>query len=656
VMLISLRLWRGWFGGDQNIIGKRTRFGGRLRTIVGVLPASFSFYNRDIDVWSPLVISPAQNNGDGRWMECLARLKPGVALKQAQAEMSALAQQRAVDDPEFNKGWTVSLQSLHDALVRNVKSSLIILLGSVGLLLAVACANVANLLLARYTARQREIALRTSLGAGRSRVARQLLTESVLLAAIGGATGMLLAKWAVSVLVFLAPKDLTQFIEIDVDLRIYLFAAGLAALTSILFGLAPALAGSRTELAQTMQMENRSTTGAKGHLRAWLVGAEIALSVVLLSGALLLFRSLEGLQSVNPGIDAANLLTLRVSLPGGQYTKPSQTIQFFARAVQEIASLPGVRAASAISHLPFNGLVPATVVQIAGRPPRKPGEDQIATIRTVLPGYFTTMGIPLLGGRDFTSADDREDTPHRFIVSQAFVKKYFGKSNPLDRQISVWMEDKNPFGQIIGVVADVRDETLDQAPTPTVYYPHAHLAYNRMIIVVRSASNPLALTKAIRGVIRSLDPAQPIADVQPMTEVIAYTYSRQRFSTLLLAGFSAASLLLAGVGVYGILTYSVSERTRELGVRIAVGATPGRIMSLIIRAAADPVFAGLVAGMAGAFALTGLLQSLLFNVSPRDPLTFAVIPVILAIVALVSVYLPARRASRLDPIASLRAE
>ena len=534
-MLISFRLWQGWFGGDRNIIGKRIPFGGRPRTIVGVLPAAFSFYDREIDVWSPLAISPAQNNGDGHWLRCLARLKPGFTLKRAQAEMFAIAKQRALDDPQFNKGWTVSLQSLHDALVRNVKSSLIILLGSVGLLLGVACANVANLLLARYTARQREIALRASLGAGRLRVARQLLMESILLAAIGGAAGILLAKWAVNVLILLAPKDLTQFVDIHIDLRIYLFAAGLAVLTSIVFGLAPALAGSRTELAQTMQLESRSTTAVKSRLRAWLVGAEIALSVVLLSGALLLFRSLEGLQSVNPGIDAANLLTLRVSLPGGQYAKPSQSIQFFARAVEGIATLPQVRAASAISHLPFNGLVPATLIQIAGRPPRKPGDDQVATIRTVLPGYFKTMGIPLLGGRDFTAADDKEDTPHRFIVSQAFVDRYLEKGNPLDQQISVWMEDKNPFGQIIGVVADVRDQTLDQAPTPTVYYPHAHLAYNRMIIVVRSAGNSLALTPAIRSVIRSLDPAQPIADVKPMTEVIANTYSRQRFSALLLS-------------------------------------------------------------------------------------------------------------------------
>jgi putative ABC transport system permease protein len=655
-MLISFRLWQSWFGGDRNILGRRVSFGGRPRTIIGVLPANFYFYDREIDIWSPLVISPARNNGDGRWLKCLARLRSGVTLKQVRAATSAISRQRATDDPEFNKGWLVSLEPLHDALVRNVKPSLIILLGSVGLLLAVACANVANLLLARYTARHREMALRTSLGAGRLRIVRQLLTESVLLAAMGGASGMLLARWMVTLLVFLAPKDLSHSIEVAVDLRIYLFAAGLTALTSILFGLAPALAGSRTKSAQTMQIDGRSSIGGKARLRAWFVGAEIALSVVLLSGALLLFRSLEALQNVNPGIDAANLLTLRVSLPGARYAQPSQTIHFFARAVQQIDSLPGVRSASAVSHLPFNGLVPATNVQIAGRPPRKPGDDRIATVRTVLPGYFQTMGIPLLSGRDFTATDDAEDTPHRFIVSQAFVRKYLGNSNPIDQQISVWMEEKNPFGRIIGVVGDVRDERLDQSPTPTVYYPHAHLAYNRMILVVRSGSNPLALAEPIRRAIRRLDPAQPVADVRTMGEVIAGTFSRQRFSTLLLIGFSVASLLLAAVGVFGILTYSVSERTREIGVRVAVGATPYGIISLVMTAAATPVFAGLVAGMAGAFALTGLLRSVLFDVSPRDPLTFAVVPLILALVASFAAYLPARRASRLDPMVSLRTE
>jgi putative ABC transport system permease protein len=656
VMLISFRLWHSWFGGDPNILGKRIQFGGQPRAIVGVLPANFYFHNRGIDIWFPLNISPAQNNGDGRWLWCLARLKPGVTLKQAQGEMSAIARQRAIDDPYFNKEWTATVEPLREALVREVKPSLLVLLGAVGLLLAVACANVASLLLARYTARQREMALRASLGAGRLRVVRQLLTESILLALIGGALGMLLARWAVILLVFLAPKDLTQSIEIVTDSRIYLFAACLAALTSVLFGLAPALAGSRSELVQALQIDGRSSTGAKSRVRAWFVGAEIALSVILLSGALLLFRSLQGLQNVNPGLNPANLLTLRVSLPNAHYGKPAESIQFFTRAVEKIDSLPGVRAASAVSHLPFNGMAPGTDVLIAGRPPAKPGEDIGATIRTILPGYFQTMGIPLFSGRDFTASDNTADAPYRFIVNQAFVSKYLGAANPLDQQISVWMDKTNPYGQIIAVVGDVRDQTLDQPPTPTVYYPHAHLAYSRMVIVVRSDANPLSLAEPIRRTIRAIDPAQPIADVRIMDNVIADTFSRQYFSTLLLAGFSVASLLLAAIGIYGILAYSVSERTREIGLRVAIGATPGRIISLIIRAAARPVFGGLIVGISGALALTGLLRSMLFGVGPRDPLTFAIVPAIFALVALIAAYLPARRAARLDPMVALRAD
>jgi putative ABC transport system permease protein len=656
VLIISFRVWQSLFGGDRNILGKHVQFGGRPRTIVGVLPANFHFHDRSIDIWTPLNISPAQNSGEGRWLYCLARLKPGVALKQAQSEISAIANQRATDDPYFNKDWTVTLEPLREALVREVKPSLVVLLGAVGLLLAVACANVANLLLARYTARQREMALRASLGAGRLRVVRQLLTESILLALLGGVLGMILARWAVMGLLFMAPKDLTQSLEIVADTRIYAFAACLTVLTSILFGLAPALAGSRSELIQKLQSDGRSSIGGKAGLRAWFVGVEIALSVILLSGALLLFRSLEGLQNVSPGLNAANLLTLHVSLPGAHYTKPSDTIQFFTRAVQEIDSLPGVRAVSAVSHLPFNGMAPGTDVLIAGRPRAKPGEGIGATIRTVLPGYFRTMGIPLLKGRDFTAADNTKDSPYRFIVSAAFVRTYLGAANPLDQQISVWMDEKNPFGQIIGVVDDVRDQTLDQPPTPTVYYPHAHLTYNRMVLVVRTRGNPLGAPDSIRHVIRNIDPAQPIADVRTMEELISDTFSRQHFSTLLLAGFSGASLLLAAIGIYGILAYSVSERTREIGVRVAIGATPGRVMALIVSAAVPAVIGGIATGIAGALALSGLLGGMLFHIGPRDPLTFAAVPAILAVVALLSAYLPARRAARLDPMTALRAD
>jgi putative ABC transport system permease protein len=655
VMLISFRLWQSWFGGESSVVGKQVRFGGRPRTVVGILPASFYFRDRSIDVWIPLQISVAENSGDGRWLMCLGRLKPDVTLGQAQAEMSAIGRQRSIDDTYFNKDWTVTLEPLRDSLVRSVKPSLLVLLGAVALLLAVACANVASLLLARYATRQREIALRVSIGAARLRIIRQLLTESILLAFVGGVLGMLLARWAVTILVFLAPKDLTQSIEIVTDERIYLFATCLAALTSILFGLAPALVGSRCELAQKLQTDSRSSIGAKSHLRAWFVGGEIALSVVLLSGAVLLFRSLEGLQSLNPGINEANLLTLRISLPVARYTKPSQTTQFFANALEKIGSLPGVCSTSAVSHLPLNGRAPGTFVLIARRPPAKPGEDLNATIRTVLPGYFQTMGIPLLSGRDFTAADNTEESPHRFIVSQAFASKYLGKANPLDQQISVWMEEKNPFGQIVGVVGDVKDETLDQSPTPTVYYPHAHLAYNRMVIVVRS-SGPMGTVEPIRRIIRSIDLSQPIADVRTMDEVIADTFSRQHFSTLLLAGFSGASLLLSAIGIYGILVYSVSERTREIGVRVAIGATPGQIIGLIGRAAAGSLIGGVVMGVSGALILAGLLRSMLFGISPRDPLTFALVPGIAIGVAFIAAFPFARRAARLDPTAALRSD
>jgi putative ABC transport system permease protein len=415
IILISYRLWQSLFGGDRAVIGKVVRFGGRPQTIAGVLPANFYFLDRGVDVWTPLSISLAQNGGEGRWLSCVARLKSNVTPRQAQSELTAIERQTAIEDPGLDKDWTVAAEPLRDALVREVKPSLLVLLGAVGLLLAVACANVASLLLARYTARQREMALRASLGAGRSRVIRQLLTESVLLAFMGGAIGILLATWAVTILVYVAPKDLTQSIEIAIDSRVYLFAICLTVLTSIFFGLAPALAGSRNDLIQTLQTDNRSSLGRRGNLRSWFVAVEVALSIILLSGALLLFRSLEGLEHVNPGINAGNVLTARILLAGTQYEKTMQKVQFFQRAVQEIQQLPGVSAASAVSHLPFNGMAPGTYAVIEGRPRARPGDDFLATIRTVLPNYFRTMGIPLLNGRDFSEADNLRT--RRFVLS-----------------------------------------------------------------------------------------------------------------------------------------------------------------------------------------------------------------------------------------------
>jgi putative ABC transport system permease protein len=541
-------------------------------------------------------------------------------------------------------------------MVSEVKTSMLVLLGAVGLLLAVACANVANLLLARYTSRRREMAVRVAIGAGRGRVVRQLITESVALGLAGGVLGVLLARWTVSGLLAMAPVDLSRNIAVAVDYRIVLFAVGVPMLTGILFGLAPSLVASRADLTIGLRENSRASVGSAGRLRVGLVAAEVALSVMLLAGAGLLFRSLVGLQGVDPGLNPAKTLTFSVQIPFARYRESLQRVQFFTRALEQIETLPGVESASAVSYLPFNGDAAGTDLAISGRPPAKPGEEPSATIRTVMPGYFHTIGIPLKRGRVFTAADNTLDSPYRFIVNQAFVEKYMAGEEPLGQHISVAMDDKNPFGEIIGVVGNVKEGALDQGPAPTVYYVHAHLSYGAMVFVVRAKNDPLSLADPVRSVIHGIDPAQPVAQMRTMEAVVRETFARQRFSALLLGGFSLVSLLLAAVGIYGVLAYSVTERTREIGVRVALGAAPGRILALVLGSGLRVVLAGALVGMAGALALTGLLRSLLFGVQAHDAATFAAVPVILIAVALLAAYLPARRASRLAPVDALKAD
>jgi putative ABC transport system permease protein len=531
---------------------------------------------------------------------------------------------------------------------------MLVLLGAVALLLAVACANVANLLLARYTSRRREMAVRAAIGAGRGRLVRQLITESVVLGLAGGVLGVGLARWAVLGLLALAPADLSRNIAVAVDYRIVLFAVGVPMLTGILFGLAPSFVASRADLTLGLREDSRGSVGGAGRLRAGLVAAEVALSVILLAGAGLLFRSLAGLQGVDPGLNPAHLLTFRVDIPDARYPGPVHKTQFFTRALDQVGRLRGVESASAVSYLPFNGMAAGTDLEIAGRPPAKPAEGPAATIRTVMPDYFRTVGIPLKRGRLFTAADNTLDAPYRFIVDQAFVKKYMAGQEPLGQQISVDMDDKNPFGEIIGVVGNVKEGALDREPTPTVYYIHAHLAYTGMVFVVRATTNPLSLAGAIRRVIHEIDPAQPVAQIQTMETVVRETFARQTFSALLLGGFSLVSLVLAAVGIYGVLAYSVTERTREIGVRVALGADPRRILTLVLGSGMRVVVAGALLGTGGALALTGLLKSLLFGVQSRDPATFATVPLVLIAVALLAAYLPARRASRLAPVDALK--
>lgn len=657
VALISYRVWQNWFGGDENTLGRQIQLNLRPFTVIGVMPPDFYFHTRSIDVWLTLGLNPSPDlrKKQGRWMMSVARLKPGISFKQARTEMGGIAKRLEIADPGYNTKWEINVEPLRDSLVGQVKPSLLALLGAVTLLLAVACANVANLLLARYTARRRELAVRGALGAARLRLLKQLLTESLVLGLAGGALGIALASLAVSGLVALAPKELTRSVQVSFDVRILIIAVALSVLTSVIFGLAPALIASRGNVNRALHEESHQGTGGGNRLRNWLVAGEVACSVILLAGAGLLFRTVIGLQAVDPGLNPGEVLTFSVSLPPARYDKP-KTVEFYAQAVEHLSRLPGVRSASAVSYLPFNGMAAGTDVLIAGRPPARPGEGIGATVRTILPGYFHTLGIPFKQGRDFTPADNVISSPYRFIVNETFVKKYFPGEDPLGEQISVWMDDKNPFGEIIGVVGDVKEGTLDSDPEPTVYYIHAHLQYSGMMIVMRTDHDPLSLAGPARKVIQELDRDLPISEVRQMTAVVRQTFARQQFSAVLLGGFSIASLLLAAIGIYGVLAYSVMQRTREIGVRVALGAEPRSIIRLIVTSGARMVIAGALAGLAAALLLSSLLKSLLYGVRPRDPLTFIAAPAILVAVALLAAYAPARRASRVSPMEALRAE
>jgi putative ABC transport system permease protein len=650
-VVISYRIWQSWFGGDPNVIGRSVQLDSFPRTVSGVMPPGFSFGDREVDLWPYMKIYPSASHDRGaRTMQAVARLKRDVGLDQAQAQMTMIAGQLQRTEPQFNKNWTVSIENLRDAFARKVRTSLLVLLASVSLLLIVACANAANLLLARYAARHSEMAMRAALGAGRWRLARQLLTESLLIAGCSGVAGLALGRYALYGLVAIAPRTLTKTAEVSIDWRIVLFAVGLSALTGVLFGLVPSVIGAATVAAGQV----RTVTGWRAigprSPRAWLIASEIALSLILLAGGSLLFRSLERLQHVDSGLKPRNLLTFHFRV-----VSPHDAVRF-AQAIEGIEKAPGVRSASATSSLPFDGAAAATTVKFSGRAVPEPGNQRTATVRTVMPRYFETVGIPIRRGRDFVEADNTSQAPLRFVVNEAFVRRYLAGDDPLTKAISVGMARNNPFGQIVGVVGDVKEGSLNKAPVPTVYYVYSHMPYGQMTLVVRSERDPLTLVTSVRRVMRELDPKLAAADIRTMEEILGDTYARERFLALLMGGFSSCAVLLAGIGIYGILAYSVSLRTKEIGIRQAVGADAGRIIGMVLADGSWFVIAGLVTGMAAAFGLTKFLSGLLFEIQVNDPLAFGLAPAILLIVAVVAAYIPAHRAARLDPMRALRFE
>jgi putative ABC transport system permease protein len=665
VVVLGYDFWQSRFGGAPDVVNKTIKLNGESVTVVGVMPAGFQWFVRKsslagkpAEMWSPLALTEQQRTTRrGRFMSAVGRLKPGVTREQAEAEMNHLAAQLEEQNPTFNKGWGVEVVPVREQFSGELRPVLWVLLGAVGLLLLIACANVANLLLARGAARQKEMALRTALGASRGRIVRQMLTESLLLAVAGGALGLLLAWWGVEALTALSPRDLVDLGSVRLNLPVLGFTLGVTLLTGVIFGIAPALEATRLDMNETLKEGGKS--GTAGRRRARLRGAfvviEVGLALIVLVCAGLMIKSFARLQAVSPGFDPERILTMRVVLPGSKYPEEHQRLTFFRQAVERLSALPGVESAGAVSFLPMTGPAAATRFKVTDRPEPPPGQDPVTDVRVTDVNFFRTMGVPMVRGRTY---DEREATEarHVAVINEAMARKYFPGEDPIGKTIAVNMSSPPQQTEIIGIVGDVKHKGLDSEANPTVYWPHPELVYSGMSLVVRAKGDPSAFAAAAQREIQAIDPEQPVADVRTMESWLADSVGRARFSAMLLGVFAAVALALATVGIYGVISYSVTQRTHELGIRMALGASASDILRLVLGQGLVLAGLGLAAGLLGAFALTRLMRSLLYEVSTTDPLTYAGLSLFLLAVALLACYVPARRATKVDPMEALRYE
>ena len=663
VALISYGLWQRRFGGDGQIVGRKITLNNLPTTVIGVMPAQFGWHiqkgtqvSKPADIWVPFHIVNELRARRGRFASAVARMKPGVTIEQAQREMDTIAARLEQQYPEFNKIWGVNVVPLRTQFTGEIRRPLLILLGAVGFVLLIACANVANLLLARASARRKEIAVRAGLGASRWRIARQLLTESVLLSVIGGTLGVLVAWWGTKALVALSPPALIDLQRVSVNLPVLGFTLGLAVLTGLVFGLVPAWEATRFDLHDSLKEGGKNVGGgASGHrLRSLFVITQVALALVLLVGAGLLVRSFNRLQSVDPGFNPRSLLTVRVSLPISRYQEDPKRIDFFKQAIARMKAIPGVEAVGAINTPPFTGLYSGTTVEVDGQ--KLPPDQQLKTgVCVTDANYFQTMQIPLKQGRFYTEQEATE-MRHVVLVNETFVKKNLGGANPLGRKLTIYMKDDNVPTEIIGVVGDNKHLGLDTAVEPMAFWPHPELVYPGMTMVLRTNGDATAVAPAAREVIRTLDPLQPIGEISTMESLLSVSVARSRFSASLLAVFSFVALIMAAVGIYGVMSYSVLQRTHEIGIRMALGAQRLDVLKLVVLKGVVLALIGVAAGLAASFALTRLIATLLFEVTATDTLTFAAVSVGLFVVTLLACYLPARRATRVDPLKALRYE
>jgi putative ABC transport system permease protein len=660
VVVLGYDFWRSRLGGRADVLGTTIAMNGVARTVVGVMPPDFTVIGQTANYLIPYGWTIERLRGSlGRGSSHgIARLHPDVTFEQAQAEMKAIAGQLEQEFPQRNAGWSVTLVPVHEQMVDQIRPAILILSGAVLLVLLIACVNVANLLLARSTVRERELGIRTALGAKRSRLVRQMLTESVLLGASGGIAGLALAYVFHRGLLALAANriPIPRLDQTTLDAPVLAFTMFIALGTGVVFGRAPALLASGTASASLREGGRHGASPKARRALGALVVAEVALSLVLLAGAGLLIRSFMRLNDVDPGFRAEGLLTARVQLSGARYEDDAKTAAFYTEAVNRISTGPGVRSAGGISFLPLAGPGIGTRFHRPDQPKPAAGDEPVTDVRPVTPNFFRTMGVPQLAGRDFTTSDQAQ-SPVVAIVSETLVRRHFAGENPLGKRLLV---NIGPGGgmdcEIVGIVGDVKMRSLDAEHRPAVYVPHTQLPIGLMTLLVRTDGNPLSQVGTIRAAVSGLDPELPLADVYPMTEVVSATLARPRAIAALLAAFALMALVLAAVGVYGVMAYSVAQRTQEIGVRMALGATPGSVFTLVLGHALRLVAAGVVIGLVAAGALTRLLETLLYQTEPLDPWTFGATAVILLLVAALASYVPARRGTRVAPVEALRAE